>query len=193
MLFLGRYFITSLLILLMFTGVAARGEESPVPSKPPATNAPADLKALMNVDQFKADLPVNNDELHLQGLLDLKKQGPVAVLDVRSKDEFARRHLRGSVNIPLTDLTDKTAPAVAPDKNTPVVLACTYSFEPTRMTAGTIQAYPVLKAAGYTKIYRLNLWETEDHQKMLSSQDEEKALEFEGTDVKPAADAAKKP
>ena len=117
-------------------------------------------------------------ELSLAGLLEMQKEGPLVILDVRSKESHAARHIAGSVNIPLTDLTEKTAVLAIPDKKTPVALLCDYSLFPTRMLSMTIQAYPVLKASGYEKIYRLNLWQGKDG-KMISSEDIEKLLPFE--------------
>jgi rhodanese-related sulfurtransferase len=177
--FTVRVFIIAL-ISLTFMGVAALAAESA--SDKPTT---VDLKALETVQQFKDDLPSNAEELHLKGFQDLQKQGPVIVLDVRSKESFAKRHLKDSVNAPLTDLTEKNLPTLVPDKNTPVVLACDYSFMPIRQLAMTLQAYPVLKHNGYTKIYRLNLWRDPDNNKMIESYEQEKVLAFEGTDVKP--------
>lgn len=134
----------------------------------------------LTLEQFKEALPLDDArELDLQGFLDLQNEGPVTVLDVRSEKSFAQRHLKGSVNAPLTELTEKTLPALIPDKNMPVVLACDYSFQPVRTIAMTLQAYPVLKAAGYTKIYRLNLWQAADGKNMLSNEEQEKRLPFE--------------
>ena len=73
----------------------------------------------------------------------------------------------------------RTLPAIAPDKETPVVLVCDYSFFPVRMLAMTMQAYPVLKANGYTTVYRLNLWQGKDG--IPSQEEQEKAFAFEGT------------
>jgi rhodanese-related sulfurtransferase len=139
----------------------------------------------LTVEDFKEALPVKAEELHLKGFQDLIKQGPVVVLDVRSRESFAKRHLKDSLSAPLTDLTEKNLPGLAPDKDTPVVLACDYSFMPVRMLAMTIQAYPVLKANGYTKIYRLNLWSSPGGE-MVDYAAQEKALAFEGTEVKPS-------
>lgn len=177
-----RFSFAIVLISFVFLRVAAFAQDSQLETKP-------DLEKLrpVTVDQFRAALPERAEELHLAGFQDLIKQGPVVVLDVRSKESFARRHLKGSVNAPLTDLTEKTLPQLAPDKNVPVVLACDYSFMPVRMLAMTIQAYPVLKANGYTKIYRLNLWSNPEGSDMIDYAAQEKALDFEGQDVKPAA------
>lgn len=173
-----RYgFFIIFLISFSFSGFAIRAEDSP-PAQSPS-------KAL-TVDQFKAALPQGTaEELSLKGLLDLQKEGSIVILDVRSKESFAARHLKGSVNMPLTDLTEKTLPQAAPDKTVPVVLACDYSFFPVRMLAMTMQAYPVLSANGYEKIYRLNLWQDKGGAKMIDAGEQEKALEFEGADVHP--------
>ncbi|MBL1147093.1 MAG: rhodanese-like domain-containing protein [Proteobacteria bacterium] len=134
-------------------------------------------------DEFKEALPAHAEELHLQEFLELKeRETKVVVLDLRSKESYAHRHLAGSLNIPLTDLTEKVLPEAVPDRDTPVVLACDYSFFPTRMIAMTMQAYPVLKANGYTRIYRLNLW-SDSNGKMISDEEQEKRLIFEGTSV----------
>ena len=134
---------------------------------------------VLTLAQFKENLPEDALELDLAGFLDLKKQGDLLVLDVRSKEIFATRHLKDSVNIPLTDLTEKTLSKRVPDKNIPVVLVCDNSFSPTRMLTMTLQAYPVLKANGYQKIYRLNLWQPT----IISEEVQEKTLDFEGTSV----------
>jgi rhodanese-related sulfurtransferase len=178
-----QFCFSILLILFVFAGFATKAEES----QQPATPSSAQKSKVLTVEDFKADLPTTAEELHLKGFRDLIKQGPVVVLDVRSKESFAKRHLKYSVNAPLTDLTEKTLPRLAPDKNTPVVLACDYSFMPVRMLAMTIQAYPVLKANGYTKIYRLNLWSNPDGGDMVDYAAQEQALPFEGTEVKPQA------
>ena len=127
-------------------------------------------------------------ELGLQGLLDLQKAGQVIILDVRSPQSHAMNHIKGSINIPLTDLTERTVTAVIPDKKTPVAVMCDFSLFPTRMLAMTIQAYPVLKAAGYENIYRLNLWQNRDGGSMLTQEDIEKALPFEKQELKPTGD-----
>jgi rhodanese-related sulfurtransferase len=159
-------------LIILFSSTAAFAED-------PAVKAP------LTVQQFRATLPEDDSqELDLQGLLKLQKEGPVTVLDVRAADHFARQHLKGSVNMPLTELTEKTLPTIAPDKDVPIALACDYSFMPTRMIAMTMQAYPVLKANGYKKIYRLNLWKSSDG-KMLSDEEQKKYLTFESAEEKP--------
>jgi len=132
---------------------------------------------------LKENLPATAEEMYADDFAALQKQGGYVVLDLRSKESFARRHLKGAVNAPLTELTEKTLPQLVPDKNTKVVLACDYSFAPTRMVPMTLQAYPVLKAAGYTQIYRLNLWDTAHHENPPGGLD---SFAFEGTDIPPS-------
>jgi len=167
------------LISFAFAATASRAQETQQ-AKAPKLQV---LRKMMTVEDYKEALPQTAEELYMDGFLKLKEQGDVVVLDVRSKESFARRHLMGSVNAPLTDLTEKTLPALAPDKNTPVVLACDYSFQPVRMLAMTIQAYPVLRANGYANIYRLNLWHDKGGGEMRGDEEQEKLLDFEGSDV----------
>ena len=180
------------LISFAFTGVVSRADRLvPTPAGQAATDKPAAPTAaqqLMTVQGFKEALPAKAaEELDMQGFIDLKAKGGVVVLDLRSKEVFARKHLTGSVIAPLTDLTDKNLPTLVPGKDTPVVLACDYSFAPVRTIAMTMQAYPVLYSQGYKNIYRLNLWQTKGGGPMVTDADQEKALSFEGTDVKPPA------
>lgn len=175
-----RSAIFILLFSLMFPAALSRAQEQ---GQSRAAD-PQVLKAL-TVDEFRAALPEKAEELYMEDFLELKEKGPVTVLDVRSKDSFARRHLKGSVNAPLTDLTEHNLPQLVPDKDAPVVLACDYSFMPVRMLAMTLQAYPLLKASGYTNIHRLNLWANRAGGEMRGEAEQEKLLAFEGTAVKP--------
>lgn len=168
------------MFLFAFMPLLSRADEKQAQSQQKAAPPEQAMKAL-TVDDFRAALPERAEELYMEGFLKLKKAGDVVVLDVRSKESFAHRHLKGSVSAPLTDLTEKTLPALSPDKETPVVLVCDYSFHPVRMIAMTMQAYPVLKASGYKNIYRLNLWHDKDGSEMRSDAAQEKLLDFEGT------------
>lgn len=166
------------LISFIFMGVATHAgafDQSPAPAQ-----------NIVTLEKYKDALPETSEELDLAGFLALKDKGAVTVLDVRSAESYARRHLAGSVNAPLTDLTEKNLPALAPDKDAPLVLVCDFSFFPTRMVSMTLQAYPVLKSQGYKNIYRLNLWQGKNGGGMVSQEDQEKALAFEGSDVRPA-------
>lgn len=170
------------LFLLLFVPSLSRAEAVQTGGGQEPEQQQQVLKAF-TVDDFRAALPEKAEELDMKGFLKLKEAGEVVVLDVRSNESFAYRRLKGSLNAPLTDLTEKNLPQLAPDKETPVVLVCDYSFHPVRMIAMTMQAYPVLKANGYKNIYRLNLWHDKDGGEMLDDEAQEKLLDFEGTGV----------
>lgn len=165
-------FLAMFLILWANSGVAAESAtQGPV--------SPEIMEKLITPEQFKEAAPTRAEELGASGLKGLQKAGNAVIIDVRDKASFDRRHLAGSVNAPLTGLTEKTLPEIAPDKDAPVVLVCDYSFFPVRMLAMTMQAYPVLKAQGYTKVYRLNLWQGQGG--IPSEEEQEKSFAFEGT------------
>lgn len=164
-----QLFLFILLLSLAILSTTSRAAEE--------TAVPPDQR-LTVTDVQKALEDAEGAELGLQGLLAKQKEGGVVILDVRSKEAHAERHIKGSINIPLTDLTEKTIIAAVPDKKTPIAVMCDFSLFPTRRLAMTIQAYPVLRAAGYGEVYRLNLWQNQGGQ-MLSLDDIEKALPFE--------------
>lgn len=182
--FLARRMVLLIsLFLLVFPLAMSRADESRQQAQQESV-PPAHISRSLTVDEFRDALPQKAEELYMDGFLKLKEAGDVVVLDVRSKESFERRRLKGSLSAPLTDLTEKNLPQLSPDRETPVVLVCDYSFHPVRMIAMTLQAYPVLKANGYKNIHRLNLWHDKDGGEMRDDEAQEKLLEFEGTDVK---------
>lgn len=51
------------------------------------------------------------------------------LLDARSKDAFARGHIAGAVNLPLTDFTaDSLAAVIGADPNRPILIYCNNNF-----------------------------------------------------------------
>ena len=79
---------------------------------------------------------------------DLVKNGAM-ILDVRSKHEFSSGHIRGSVNISLSQL-----PANLPklkDKDKPIIACCASG-------ARSSAAKRILKSNGYTQVYNGGSW-----------------------------------
>ncbi|MCB1124978.1 MAG: rhodanese-like domain-containing protein [Verrucomicrobiae bacterium] len=76
----------------------------------------------------------------------LLQQGAV-VIDVRSPGEFARGHLRGAVNIPVSELGERIGRKV-PDKSRPVLLHC---LSGARSGMGA----RALRSLGYTTVHNL--------------------------------------
>lgn len=141
------------------------------------------------IDQSIIDKTVNADEfvnlmdgaqeaeLGIDGFIALRNKSKITILDVRSKESFAKKHIKGSINLPTTDLTEKSLKTLLPDKTKKIVIVCDFSFFPSRMVPMTLQAWPVLRANGYNDLYRLNLWQGASD--MISPEQQEKLINFE--------------
>jgi hypothetical protein len=55
-------------------------------------------------------------------------QPGTVVLDARSADKFAMRHISGAVNLPFTEFTEATLAKVLPAKDTRVLIYCNNNF-----------------------------------------------------------------
>lgn len=71
--------------------------------------------------------------------------GGVTVVDVRTADEYAEKHIEGAILIPNEDIGD-TMPALLPDKDTSILLYC-------RSGNRSAQAAKKLADIGYAHIY----------------------------------------
>lgn len=75
--------------------------------------APQRAERLIAFDAFKAEAA---------------KPGTL-LLDARSADAFARGHIKGAVNLPLTDFTaDSLAAVIGADPNRPILIYCNNNF-----------------------------------------------------------------
>lgn len=169
--------LVKLSLLIALTAVCIADDSTRSENKTPRPTEP------LTVEEHKELLPTKDNEIGAPELLKLKEAGPVVLLDVRSRESFAQRHLKGSINIQLTDLTEAALLKNIPDRTTPVVLICDYSFEPVRMIAMTLQAHPVLAAQKFTSIYRLNLWHSKGENTVTNRAEQNRLLVFEGTAV----------
>jgi phage shock protein E len=79
----------------------------------------------------------------------LLKNGAV-VVDVRTKTEYAAGHIKGSINIPLQELSNNLSKI---KKNSPVITCCASG-----MRSST--AASLLKAKGYNDVYNAGSWMT---------------------------------
>ncbi|MFZ4121938.1 MAG: rhodanese-like domain-containing protein [Caulobacterales bacterium] len=86
------------------------------------------------------------------------------ILDARSADAFARGHLAGAVNLPLTDFTAESLARVIGDPNRPILIYCNNNFSnhinpvPLKLAplALNIQTFINLNGYGFTNVYELN-------------------------------------
>lgn len=78
----------------------------------------------------------------------LVKQGAV-ILDVRTKGEYAGGHIRGSVNIPVDQLSNNMQRFS--DKNKVIITCCASG-----MRSGSAKS--ILKSKGYTQVHNGGSW-----------------------------------
>lgn len=78
---------------------------------------------------------------------ELMKQG-AQIVDVRTKAEFGGGHIRGSVNIPLNNLSNHYASL---KKNKPVITCCASGVR-------SAQAKNILKANGFAEVHNGGGW-----------------------------------
>jgi phage shock protein E len=90
--------------------------------------------------------------------------GNTLILDARSADKFAAGHIKGAVNLPLTDFTaEALAEAIGPDQNRPILIYCNNNFSNARMPvpikaaplALNIQTFINLVGYGYANVWEL--------------------------------------
>lgn len=70
------------------------------------------------------------------------------IIDVRTKDEFQRGHVRNSVNIPLDKLQNNLKKI---DRNKPVITCCASGMR-------SASAVSILKSNGFTAVYNGGSW-----------------------------------
>ena len=113
-----------------------------------ASVAPQRAERLLAFDAFKAEAA---------------KPG-VLLLDARSKDAFARGHIAGAVNLPLTDFTaDSLAAVIGADPNRRILIYCNNNFSNHRAPvplksaalALNIQTFINLVGYGYPNVVEL--------------------------------------
>ena len=108
----------TLLLALALTATPALAQANPQIDYPgfqalTASVAPERAQRLIAFDAFKAAAA---------------KPGTL-LLDARSKDAFARGHIKGAVNLPLTDFTATSLAAViGADPNRPILIYCNNNF-----------------------------------------------------------------
>lgn len=80
-------------------------------------------------------------------LKELMKNG-AQIIDVRTRDEFQGGHIRGSVNIPLQNLSDNLSKI---KKGKPVITCCASGMR-------SASAKSILKSNGFTEVYNGGGW-----------------------------------
>ena len=81
------------------------------------------------------------------GLEGLRKTDGVILLDVRSEEEYKKRHLEGAVNIPL-DVLEEKADEIITDHSAVIAAYCSSG-------ARSIEAVIILREIGFENAYCL--------------------------------------
>lgn len=79
---------------------------------------------------------------------EIKKRGAI-IIDVRSKGEFQGGHIKGSINIPVNDLSNNFSKLK--DKNKPIITCCASGMR-------SASAKSILQNAGYKEVYNGGSW-----------------------------------
>ena len=85
------------------------------------------------------------------------------VLDARSADKYALRHIRGAVSLPFTDFTAESLAKTIPAATTRVLIYCNNNFEGDELAFASknapaslnISTFIALATYGYTNVYEL--------------------------------------
>ncbi len=113
--------------------------------------------------------------------LAMMQEKGVVLLDARSESKYVLRHIKGAINLPFTEFTEKSLAAAIPNKDTKILIYCNNNFEGSPMAFAAkapaaslnLSTYTSLKAYGYTNVFELgpllNISQT--------------AIPFEGKDV----------
>ena len=95
--------------------------------------------------------------------LSAMEEKDVIVLDARSANRFAERHITGAKNLPFTDFTAATLESLIPSKDSKVLIYCNNNFLgdqrafPSKSPGASLNlsTYTSLKAYGYTNVFEL--------------------------------------
>ncbi|MBX7108479.1 MAG: rhodanese-like domain-containing protein [Chitinophagales bacterium] len=79
---------------------------------------------------------------------ELVNQGAI-ILDVRSKQEYATGHIKGSINIPVDQLSSSSGKLK--DKNRPIITCCASGMR-------SSSAKSILHAKGYSQVFNGGGW-----------------------------------
>jgi hypothetical protein len=93
------------------------------------------------------------------------RERDVLILDARSERQFAAGHIRGAVNVPLTEFSvELLAQVIGPDRNRPILIYCNNNFREDRppvvlktgRLALNLSTFTHLYGYGYRNIRELN-------------------------------------
>ena len=110
------------------------------------------------VGKLRESRRVSEDEF-----LRLAAEPGTVVLDARSREKYDQLHVKGAVNLNLSDFSEAALKKVIPEKSTRVLIYCNNNFEgeerffvsKARPTALNISTFISLHGYGYTNVHEL--------------------------------------
>jgi 3-mercaptopyruvate sulfurtransferase SseA len=149
----------------------------PIPN--PLIDYPQFQKIALQVQPVRAERRVTEEQF-----AEMAAAPGTVVLDARSADKYALRHIRGAVNLPFTDFTADSLAHAIPARTTRILIYCNNNFlgaarsfaSKSAPASLNISTYIALATYGYTNVYELG--------PLLDVKTTK--LPFEGTEVKPA-------
>src|SRR6476646_5584861 len=89
---------------------------------------------LIDYDKFKEIVIQSSEERESRRLTEaqfiaMMKEPGIVLLDARSESRYNLRHIKGAINLPFTEFTEKSLAAVIPRKDTKVLIYCNNNFE----------------------------------------------------------------
>jgi hypothetical protein len=136
----------------------AAGQHPPAAIPNPQIDYPGFLALAQQTEALRASRRLEVPEFAQK----MAEPGTV-LLDARSADKYALRHVEGAVSLPFTDFTAEALAKVIPTKTTPVLIYCNNNFVdepqafPSKLPAASlnISTYIALATYGYTNVYEL--------------------------------------
>jgi hypothetical protein len=162
------YRVLALPLLLALTTLPAAAQ--PTRSAPSRVQPPLLLNPQMDYDGYAA-LIAEVRPYRLARLIDwdtfarAARQPNVLLLDARSERQFAEGHIRGAVNVPLTEFSvELLAEVIGPDRNRPILIYCNNNFREDRppvilktgRLALNLSTFTHLYGYGYRNVRELN-------------------------------------
>ena len=147
--------MNSLLVTLLFTGPLLHAADE---LQNPLIDYNSFRKIAAEVELVRAKRRVSEKEF-----ANMAAEPGTVILDARSADKYAMRHIRGAINLPFTDFTTEALARVIPTKSTRVLIYCNNNFTgaprslPRKEAPASlnISTYIALATYGYTNIYEL--------------------------------------
>ena len=146
----------TLLVLLLSSGAPLLAESNPIPNE--AIDAEGFLQTVQTAHLDRRSRRISEAEF-----LKMATDENTIILDARSANRFAQKHIVGAKNLPFTDFTEDALKTVIPSKDTRILIYCNNNIEnsleafPLKKPAASLNlsTFPALYSYGYENVYEL--------------------------------------